>query len=127
MAALLHDVVEDTASTRRRSSERFGDDVAQLVDGVTKLDQIKFDSARGGAGRELPQDAARDGARTCASSSSSSPIARTTCARSAAMPLEKQRRIARETLDIYAPIANRLGIYSIKLELEDLGFKTLYP
>ena len=62
-AALLHDVMEDTAVTKDEIETKFGKPVADMVDGVSKLDQIEFTSARGGAGRELPQDAARDGAR----------------------------------------------------------------
>jgi GTP pyrophosphokinase len=125
-AALLHDVVEDTASTLPEIQERFGDDVALLVDGVSKIDHLKFDSAaeaQAESFRKMLLAMAKDLRVILVKLADRTHNMRTI----SSLPVEKQRRIARETLDIYAPIANRLGVYSIKLELEDLGFKTFYP
>ena len=125
-AALLHDVVEDTASTLPEIQERFGDDVALLVDGVSKIDHLKFDSAaeaQAESFRKMLLAMAKDLRVILVKLADRTHNMRTI----SSLPIEKQRRIARETLDIYAPIANRLGVYSIKLELEDLGFKTFYP
>ena len=125
-AALLHDVVEDTASTLPEIQQRFGDDVALLVDGVSKIDHLKFDSAaeaQAESFRKMLLAMAKDLRVILVKLADRTHNMRTI----ASLPVEKQRRIARETLDIYAPIANRLGVYSIKLELEDLGFKTFYP
>ncbi len=94
VGAILHDVIEDTPIAKADIAARFGHDVAEIVDGVTKLDQIRFKN------REEAQ-------------------------------AENFRKMllamVRETLDIYAPVAERLGLYAMKLELEDLGFQTLYP
>jgi GTP pyrophosphokinase len=125
-AALLHDVVEDTSSTLAQIQERFGDEVALLVDGVSKIDQLKFDSAaeaQAESFRKMLLAMAKDLRVILVKLADRTHNMRTI----QSLPVEKQRRIARETLDIYAPIANRLGVYSIKLELEDLGFKTFYP
>ena len=125
-AALLHDVVEDTASTLPEIQERFGDDVALLVDGVSKIDHLRFDSAaeaQAESFRKMLLAMAKDLRVILVKLADRTHNMRTI----GSLPVEKQRRIARETLDIYAPIANRLGVYSIKLELEDLGFKTVYP
>ncbi len=125
-AALLHDVVEDTANTLPEIQERFGDDVALLVDGVSKIDHLKFDSAaeaQAESFRKMLLAMAKDLRVILVKLADRTHNMRTI----SSLPVEKQRRIARETLDIYAPIANRLGIYSIKLELEDLGFKTVHP
>jgi GTP diphosphokinase / guanosine-3',5'-bis(diphosphate) 3'-diphosphatase len=125
-AALLHDVIEDTASTLPEIQERFGDDVALLVDGVSKIDHLKFDSAaeaQAESFRKMLLAMAKDLRVILVKLADRTHNMRTI----SSLPLEKQRRIARETLDIYAPIANRLGVYSIKLELEDLGFRTVHP
>ena len=125
-AALLHDVVEDTASTLAEIQQRFGDDVALLVDGVSKIDHLRFDSAaeaQAESFRKMLLAMAKDLRVILVKLADRTHNMRTI----GSLPVEKQRRIARETLDIYAPIANRLGVYSIKLELEDLGFKTVYP
>jgi GTP pyrophosphokinase len=125
-AALLHDVVEDTASTLPEIQTRFGDDVALLVDGVSKIDHLRFDSvaeAQAESFRKMLLAMAKDLRVILVKLADRTHNMRTI----QSLPVEKQRRIARETLDIYAPIANRLGVYSIKLELEDLGFKTVYP
>ncbi len=125
-AALLHDAVEDTASTLPEIQERFGDEVALLVDGVSKIDQLKFDSAaeaQAESFRKMLLAMAKDLRVILVKLADRTHNMRTI----QSLAVEKQRRIARETLDIYAPIANRLGVYSIKLELEDLGFKTFYP
>jgi GTP pyrophosphokinase len=125
-AALLHDVVEDTASTLPEIQQRFGDDVALLVDGVSKIDHLRFDSAaeaQAESFRKMLLAMAKDLRVILVKLADRTHNMRTI----QSLPAEKQRRIARETLDIYAPIANRLGVYSIKLELEDLGFKTVYP
>jgi GTP pyrophosphokinase len=125
-AALLHDVVEDTASTLHEIQQRFGDDVALLVDGVSKIDHLRFDSAaeaQAESFRKMLLAMAKDLRVILVKLADRTHNMRTI----QSLPLAKQRRIARETLDIYAPIANRLGVYSIKLELEDLGFKTVYP
>jgi GTP pyrophosphokinase len=125
-AALLHDVVEDTASTLPEIQQRFGDDVALLVDGVSKIDHLKFDSAaeaQAESFRKMLLAMAKDLRVILVKLADRTHNMRTI----SSLPIEKQRRIARETLDIYAPIANRLGVYSIKLELEDLGFKTFHP
>jgi guanosine-3',5'-bis(diphosphate) 3'-pyrophosphohydrolase len=125
-AALLHDVIEDTASTLTEIQQRFGDDVALLVDGVSKIDHLKFDSAaeaQAESFRKMLLAMAKDLRVILVKLADRTHNMRTI----SSLPIEKQRRIARETLEIYAPIANRLGIYSIKLELEDLGFKTLHP
>nr|PZN75064.1 MAG: guanosine-3',5'-bis(diphosphate) 3'-diphosphatase [Pseudomonadota bacterium] len=125
-AALLHDVLEDTPATLAEIKARFGDDVALLVDGVSKLDQLRFDSAaeaQAESFRKMLLAMVQDLRVILVKLADRTHNMRTI----GALPREKQRRIARETLEIYAPIANRLGIYSLKVELEDLGFKTLYP
>ena len=125
-AALLHDVVEDTPSTLAEIGTRFGEDVALLVDGVSKIDHLRFDSvaeAQAESFRKMLLAMAKDLRVILVKLADRTHNMRTI----QSLPIEKQRRIARETLDIYAPIANRLGVYSVKVELEDLGFKTYYP
>jgi GTP diphosphokinase / guanosine-3',5'-bis(diphosphate) 3'-diphosphatase len=125
-AALLHDVIEDTPSTIDEIGARFGEDVALLVDGVSKIDNLRFDSvaeAQAESFRKMLLAMAKDLRVILVKLADRTHNMRTIESLSA----EKQRRIARETLDIYAPIANRIGVYSVKVELEDLGFRTLYP
>src|SRR5690606_15800756 len=125
-AALLHDVLEDTPATLPEIKACFGDDVALLVDGVSKLDQLRFDSAaeaQAESFRKMLLAMVQDLRVILVKLADRTHNMRTI----GALPAVKQRRIARETLEIYAPIANRLGIYSVKVELEDLGFRTLYP
>ena len=125
-AALLHDVVEDTPSTLAEIETRFGEDVALLVDGVSKIDHLRFDSAaeaQAESFRKMLLAMAKDLRVILVKLADRTHNMRTI----QSLPLDKQQRIARETLDIYAPIANRLGVYSLKIELEELGFKTLYP
>jgi guanosine-3',5'-bis(diphosphate) 3'-pyrophosphohydrolase len=125
-AALLHDVVEDTPNTLAEIEDKFGEDVALLVDGVSKIDHLRFDSvaeAQAESFRKMLLAMAKDLRVILVKLADRTHNMRTI----QSLSLEKQRRIARETLDIYAPIANRLGVYSVKVELEELGFKTYYP
>ena len=125
-AAILHDVVEDTPSSMAEVEQKFGKEVAEIVDGVTKLDQVQFKSrkeAQAESFRKMMLAMVRDIRVIMVKLADRTHNMRTL----ASMPPEKRRAVARETLDIYAPIANRLGIHSIKLELEELGFRTLYP
>jgi len=125
-AAILHDVVEDTGVSSVEIAERFGTEIGDIVDGVTKLDQIQFKSrkeAQAESFRKMILAMVRDIRVIMVKLADRVHNMRTL----GAMPPAKRRLVARETLDIYAPIANRLGIHSIKLELEDLGFKSLYP
>jgi GTP pyrophosphokinase len=125
-AALLHDVIEDTPNTLAEIEERFGADVARLVDGVSKIDHLRFDSAaeaQAESFRKMLLAMAKDLRVILVKLADRTHNMRTI----ESLPPAKQRRIARETLDIYAPIANRLGVYSLKVELEELGFKTFYP
>jgi len=126
MAALLHDVVEDTATTKNEISRRFGKPVAELVDGVSKIDKIEFSSlqhAQAENFRKMLLAMARDVRVILIKLADRLHNMRTL----EAVPPEKQERIAKETLDIYAPIANRLGLISLYYELEDLGFHYLHP
>ncbi len=126
IAAILHDVIEDTPTVKEQIAEQFGREVAELVDGVTKLDQIKFknrEEAQAESFRKMLLAMVRDIRVILVKLADRTHNMRTLDA----MPLPKRRFVARETLDIYAPIADRLGLYSIKLELEELGFKALYP
>src|SRR3984885_7774090 len=126
VAAILHDVIEDTPTPKDQLAARFGADVAELVDGVTKLDQIKFKSreeAQAESFRKMLLAMVRDLRVILVKLADRMHNMRTI----EAMALARRRAIARETLDIYAPIAERLGLYNMKLELEDLGFKALYP
>ena len=125
-AALLHDVVEDTEATLDTIREKFGDDVALVVDGVSKLDQIQFKSraeAQAESFRKMMLAMIEDIRVILVKLADRTHNMKTL----GAMPLEKKKRIARETIDIYAPIANRLGINRMKVELEDLGFRYLHP
>ncbi len=125
-AALLHDVIEDTPTAKEQIIEQFGRDVGELVDGVSKLDKVQFKSrkeAQAESFRKMILAMVRDIRVIMVKLADRTHNMRTL----GAMPPQKRRRIAIETLDIYGPIANRLGIHSIKLELEDLGFKALYP
>jgi RelA/SpoT family (p)ppGpp synthetase len=125
-AALLHDVVEDTESTLDEIRDLFGDDVALLVDGVSKLDKLHFESALEAqveSFRKMLMAMARDLRVILVKLADRLHNMRTI----SVLPAEKQRRIARETLEIYAPIANRLGMYNMKVELEDLGFQAFAP
>ncbi len=126
IAAILHDVMEDTPNTKEEITERFGREVAELVDGVSKLDQIQFRSraeAQAESFRKMLLAMVRDIRVIMVKLADRTHNMRTL----GAMPPAKRRTIARETLDIYAPIANRLGMHAIKRELEDLGFRALYP
>src|ERR1700726_1142701 len=126
MAAILHDVIEDTPTPKDQLAARFGADVAELVDGVTKLDQIKFKSreeAQAESFRKMLLAMVRDLRVILVKLADRMHNMRTI----EAMVPPRRRAIARETIDIYAPIAERLGLYNMKLELEDLGFRALYP
>jgi guanosine-3',5'-bis(diphosphate) 3'-pyrophosphohydrolase len=125
-AALLHDVTEDTAVTKNEISRNFGKPVAELVDGVSKLDRIEFEThekAQAENFRKMLLAMARDVRVILIKLADRLHNMRTLDAVEPA----KRRRIARETLEIYAPIANRLGLNRIYQELEDLSFQHLYP
>jgi GTP pyrophosphokinase len=126
IGAILHDVIEDTPIAKEEIEARFGKDVAEIVDGVTKLDQIKFKSreeAQAESFRKMLLAMVRDLRVIMVKLADRTHNMRTI----GSMSIPKRRQIARETLDIYAPVAERLGLYGMKLELEDLGFRTLYP
>ncbi|HZR02958.1 MAG TPA: bifunctional (p)ppGpp synthetase/guanosine-3',5'-bis(diphosphate) 3'-pyrophosphohydrolase [Burkholderiales bacterium] len=125
-AALLHDVMEDTTVSKSEISERFGKMVADLVDGVSKLDKIEFESqqhAQAENFRKMFLAMARDVRVILIKLADRLHNMRTLDV----MQPTKRARIARETLEIYAPIANRLGLNSLYRELQDLSFRNLYP
>jgi GTP pyrophosphokinase len=125
-AALLHDAVEDTEITLSDVQRDFGDEVAGLVDGVTKLERLQFDSReaqQAATMRKMLVAMARDMRVLVIKLADRLHNMRTL----AGVPLDKQQRVAQETLDIYAPLANRLGMQEIKQQLEDLSFAALYP
>ena len=126
MAALLHDVIEDTGVPKDHIASLFGGEVAELVDGVSNLDKIEFRSraeAQAESFRKMLLAMVGDIRVILVKLADRTHNMRTLWI----MPPEKRRRIARETLEIYAPIANRLGMNTIRLELEDLGFRCLHP
>ncbi len=126
MAAVLHDVIEDTAYSKEQLSDQFGAEVAELVDGVSKLTQITFSSkaeAQAENFRKMFLAMARDIRVIMIKLADRLHNMRTLDA----MVAPKRRRIAHETLDIYAPIAGRLGMNHLRRELENLGFRHLYP
>ena len=125
-AALLHDVIEDTPTAKDEIAQKFGTEIASLVDGVSKLEKLNFNSRS-----ELQVESFRKMMLAMVQD------IRVILLKLAdrlhnmqtldSMPAEKQLRIARETLEIYAPIANRLGMNTLKTELEDLGFRYAHP
>jgi len=126
LAALLHDVIEDTHHTKEHISARFGAEVAELVDGVSKLTQIRFNSKREAQAenfRKMFLAMAKDLRVIMIKLADRLHNMRTL----GSMRSDSRRRIARETLEIYAPIAGRLGMNHLRQELEDLGLSHLYP
>lgn len=126
IAALLHDVIEDTLVSKEAVTRQFGEVVAELVDGVSKLTQITFESkaeAQAENFRKMVLAMAVDIRVIIVKLADRLHNMRTL----GVLRPDKKRRIARETLDIYAPIANRLGINTLRLELEDLSFQAIYP
>ena len=126
MAALLHDVMEDTTCTKEDIAERFGKTTAELVDGVSKLDRLEgqtYEEAHAENYRKMLLAMARDVRVILIKLADRRHNMQTL----GAMSKEKQRRIARETLDIYAPIANRLGLNALYRELQELSFEHAYP
>ena len=126
MAAIMHDVIEDTAIDKQRLIDEFGEEVAELVDGVTKLGRIDSKSraeAQAQNVRKMFLAMVKDLRVIMVKLADRLHNMRTL----ETMASHKRRRIASETLDIYAPIANRLGMHELRLELEDLGFAAMYP
>ncbi|MEY2168628.1 MULTISPECIES: RelA/SpoT family protein [unclassified Rhodanobacter] len=126
IAAILHDTLEDTALSRSALAGEFGETVAELVDGVTKLDKMRFGSrqeADAESFRKMLLAMARDLRVILIKLADRLHNMRTLGAKDP----PSRRRIARETLEIYAPIAQRLGMNKIKAELQDLGFRALHP
>ena len=126
VAAILHDVIEDTPVAKEELVSRFGQRVADIVDGVTKLDQIQFknrEEAQAESFRKMLLAMVQDLRVILVKLADRLHNMRTI----EGMSMLRRRAIARETLDIYAPLAERLGLYAMKLELEDLGFRALYP
>ncbi|SFD15272.1 GTP pyrophosphokinase [Thiohalospira halophila DSM 15071] len=126
VAGVLHDTLEDTRVAKEDIAAAFSEEVAELVDGVSKLTQVHFSSkaeAEAENFRKMMLAMARDLRVILIKLADRLHNMRTL----GVMRPDKRRRIARETLDIYAPIANRLGMNSLRLELEDLGFRALHP
>ncbi len=126
IAALLHDVVEDTPTTKTDIAKKFGKAVAELVDGVSKLDKLQFatlEEAQAENFRKMLLAMARDVRVILIKLADRLHNMRTLDA----VPQAKQERVAKETLEIYSPIANRLGLNAVYYEFEDLGFKYLHP
>lgn len=125
-AAMLHDVIEDTGISKEALSVQFGESVAELIDGVSKLSQIEFASKAEAQAENFQKMAlamAKDIRVILVKLADRIHNMRTL----GVLAPDKRRRIARETLEIYAPIANRLGMNDVRLELQDLGFIALYP
>ena len=126
MAALLHDVLEDCGVGKDKLAEMFSQEVAELVDGVSKIAQIKFESKAEQQAenlRKMMLAMTRDIRVILVKLADRLHNMRTLHV----MPPEKRKRIALETMEIYAPIANRLGMYNMRVEYEDLGFNAMYP
>lgn len=126
MAAIMHDVIEDTYVEKEDLIKQFGKEVADLVDGVTKLTQIEFETraqAQAENFRKMVMAMARDIRVILVKLADRLHNMRTLDC----LPPQKRRRIALETLEIFAPIANRLGMHAFRVEFEDLGFAALYP
>ena len=126
VAAMLHDVIEDTGITKNDIEGQFGETVANLVDGVSKLNKIEF-STRAEAQAENFQKMALAMAKDIRVILVKMADRMHNMRTLDVMNPEQQKRIARETLEIYAPIANRLGMHNIRMEFEERGFKALYP
>jgi GTP pyrophosphokinase len=125
-AALLHDAVEDTGVTTEWLAGEFGEQVAAVVDGVTKLDRLEFDSKEAQQAatiRKMFIAMAQDWRVLLIKLADRLHNMRTI----SVMPMNRQRAIAQETLDVYAPLAHRLGVQQVKWQLEDLSFATLHP
>ena len=126
MAALLHDVIEDTHHNKADLSAQFGETVGELVEGVSKLEKIHFSSSQEAQAenfRKMMMAMVQDIRVILIKLADRTHNMRTL----GSLRPDKRRRIARETLEIYAPIAHRLGIHEIKNELEELGFQAMYP
>lgn len=126
MAALMHDVIEDTGSTKADLVEKFGNKVAELVEGLTKLDKLEFQShaeAQAESFRKMFMAMARDVRVILVKLADRTHNMRTLDA----VPMEKRRRVAAETIEIYAPIAHRLGLNIIYRDLQDLSFRYSMP
>lgn len=126
IAAILHDVIEDTSIEKNVLAAEFSAEVAELVDGVSKLTQIQFHSrleAQAENFRKMLLAMAKDIRVILIKLADRLHNMRTLYV----LPLDKRRRIALETLEIYVPIANRLGMHAFQVEFEDLGFAALYP
>ncbi|ARF47947.1 MULTISPECIES: bifunctional GTP diphosphokinase/guanosine-3',5'-bis pyrophosphate 3'-pyrophosphohydrolase [Pantoea] len=126
MAALLHDVIEDTPATYQDMEQLFGKSVAELVEGVSKLDKLKFrdkKEAQAENFRKMIMAMVQDIRVILIKLADRTHNMRTL----GSLRPDKRRRIALETLEIYSPLAHRLGIHHLKTELEELGFEALYP
>jgi guanosine-3',5'-bis(diphosphate) 3'-pyrophosphohydrolase len=126
MAAMLHDVIEDTGISKKAIAKQFGDSVAELVDGVSKLTQFEFETQAEKQAENFQKMAlamANDLRVILVKLADRLHNMRTL----GAMPADKKRRIAKETLEIYAPIAHRLGMNDMRMEFEDRGFYAMYP